>query len=68
MRIVIICKMNDRDASPTAHRGPVPKIATGPKQLQVKQLLDGARSVQLFWQGEAYTLRVTRNDKLILTK
>jgi hemin uptake protein HemP len=36
--------------------------------LNIEQLFDGFREIRLFHGSEEYRLRLTRNDKLILTK
>lgn len=36
--------------------------------MQVEKLFDGFRQIRLFHGGEEYRLRLTRKDKLILTK
>ena len=36
--------------------------------LNTEQLFDGFREIRLFHSGKEYRLRLTRNDKLILTK
>ena len=36
--------------------------------LTTEQLFDGFREIRLFHGSEEYRLRLTRNDKLILTK
>lgn len=38
------------------------------KRLDVHALLGGARELVLVHQGEEYRLRITKNDRLILTK
>ena len=47
--------------STRAPSAPVPRVAS-------QRLLDGARELVIEHQGSEYHLRVTRNDKLILTK
>ena len=39
-----------------------------PREIDVRQLLGGAREVRIRHRDEIYTLRLTRLDKLILTK
>jgi hemin uptake protein HemP len=41
---------------------------SAPAAWDVRALLDGAREVRLFHGKEEYRLRLTRNNKLILTK
>ena len=38
------------------------------REVDVRQLLDGAREIRIRHRDEVYTLRLTRLDKLILTK
>ena len=48
---------------------PLPANAAGPRHVASSQLLlDGARELVIQHQGSEYHLRLTRNDKLILTK
>lgn len=42
--------------------------ATGVPRISSQQLLDGGRELVIQHQGGEYHLRLTRNDKLILTK
>jgi hemin uptake protein HemP len=42
--------------------------ATQPPVFDVRELLGGGREVIIIHAGERYRLRVTANDKLILTK
>ncbi len=46
---------------------PVPVGATR-RHVSSQSLLDGARELVIQHQGSEYHLRLTRNDKLILTK
>jgi len=39
-----------------------------PRVLRSDEILRGAREVTILHAGEAYRLRITSNDKLILTK
>jgi len=49
-----------------------PRIApTGkdkPQPLAASELFGGSREVEIEFRGQVYRLRITRNDKLILTK
>ncbi|MEM7611037.1 MAG: hemin uptake protein HemP [Pseudomonadota bacterium] len=36
--------------------------------IDVNALFQGQREIRLHYRGETYRLRITRNDKLILTK
>jgi hemin uptake protein HemP len=47
---------------------PVASDAPVMRQISSKLLLDGARELVIQHQGSEYYLRLTRNDKLILTK
>ena len=48
------------------------KTGTGPKlecrRLGAQQLFRGEREIEIVFRGDIYRLRITRNDKLILTK
>jgi hemin uptake protein HemP len=44
------------------------RAATPARRIQSKNLLDGSRELVIEHQGAEYHLRLTRNDKLILTK
>jgi hemin uptake protein HemP len=46
----------------------VASAADAPRHITSQALLDGAREVVIQHQGGEYHLRLTRNDKLILTK
>jgi hemin uptake protein HemP len=41
---------------------------TTTRRIESKNLLDGSRELVIEHQGNEYHLRLTRNDKLILTK
>jgi hemin uptake protein HemP len=43
-------------------------LSEGPRQLAVSTILGADREVLLIHNGEAYRLRITANNKLILTK
>ncbi|OOG60375.1 hemin transporter [Rhodanobacter sp. C03] len=52
-----------------ALRRPSPGVATaGTRHVSSQSLLAGARELVIQHQGGEYHLRLTRNDKLILTK
>jgi len=38
------------------------------REVDLEALLGGARQMRLAWRGETYTLRVTRNGKVLLNK
>jgi len=54
------------------HAPPLPASGTaaksGPPRLDVNDLFGGAREAVLVHRGTEYRLRITSNDKLILTK
>jgi hemin uptake protein HemP len=56
--------MNDNPVKPPADS---PNVAQTPV-FDVRELLAGGREVIIIHAGERYRLRVTANDKLILTK
>ncbi len=39
-----------------------------PKVLNAEDLFAGSRELRMIYRGEEYRLRITRNEKLILTK
>jgi hemin uptake protein HemP len=47
---------------------PLRAVATTTRRIESKNLLDGSRELVIEHQGAEYHLRLTRNDKLILTK
>ncbi len=49
-------------------RTPAPTAPQRARQVGSHQLLDGARELAIEHLGQTYHLRLTRNDKLILTK
>ncbi|GAA0905594.1 hemin uptake protein HemP [Luteibacter anthropi] len=54
-----------------ASRDKVVPLRTAPaaaRRIESKNLLDGSRELVIEHQGAEYHLRLTRNDKLILTK
>ena len=49
---------------PHRSAGPKPK----PSSIDAHELLGPRREIKLDFRGEEYSLRITRNEKLILTK
>ncbi len=49
-------------------RAAAPATPEGPPVIAVEQLLGDGREICLVHRGETYRLRITANDKLILTK
>lgn len=49
-------------------RSHVPEPAPAARRISSQSLLDGGRELVIQHQGSEYHLRLTRNDKLILTK
>ena len=47
---------------------PVASIVTAARRVSSQSLLEGGRELVIQHQGSEYHLRLTRNDKLILTK
>ena len=39
-----------------------------PPEIEARTLFNGQREVNILFRGEIYRLRITRNEKLILTK
>lgn len=56
-------------ASP-APQADLPRLARGaePARIEAARLFGAQREVVIVHRGEAYRLRITRQDKLILTK
>jgi hemin uptake protein HemP len=46
----------------------LPALSTTPRTVTTNDLLGDARELRIVHQGEQYTLRLTRLNKLILTK
>ena len=46
----------------------VPVVLAGARRVSSQSLLEGGRELVIQHQGSEYHLRLTRNDKLILTK
>jgi hemin uptake protein HemP len=51
-----------------SHRRPLSLAPSQVRRVSSLALLDGARELVIQHQGNEYHLRLTRNDKLILTK
>jgi hemin uptake protein HemP len=51
-----------------SRRRPMSMTTTSVRRVSSLALLDGARELVIQHQGNEYHLRLTRNDKLILTK
>ncbi|MGE7138242.1 hemin uptake protein HemP [Luteibacter sp. NPDC031894] len=47
---------------------PLRAVPAATRRIESKNLLDGSRELVIEHQGSEYHLRLTRNDKLILTK
>ena len=41
---------------------------SGPPQVEARALFNGQREIAIRFRDQIYRLRITRNDKLILTK
>ncbi|GGG44479.1 hemin uptake protein HemP [Chelatococcus composti] len=54
--------------TPPSAPHPAPPKAPEPPVIDVRSLFGGGREVVLLHNGERYHLRITANDKLILTK
>ena len=54
-----------RSAMPAAAEQPTKR---SPAQIKADQLFQGQQEILIEHKGETYQLRITRNDKLILTK
>ncbi len=53
---------------PSVDPMPAPHASRPARRIDSRQLLAGARELAIAHLGETYHLRLTRNDKLILTK
>ena len=58
--------MNDRENRPSNTEKAV--SIREPRTIRLEDLLNGKRDIQIVHGDEVYRLRLTRNDKLILTK
>lgn len=59
------------DSSPADDNAPASSMRqplTPPARVDSQQLFEGQRELIIQHQGEEYRLRITRHDKLILTK
>lgn len=56
------------DVTPVENRDSMAKHGTPPGLVSAQALFGGAKEVVIRHQGDDYRLRITRNDKLILTK
>jgi hemin uptake protein HemP len=56
------------EAEPGLSRGAQPLSAGDVRRIEIGQLLGASREAVLLHNGEAYRLRITTNNKLILTK
>lgn len=56
------------DARAEAARGDAARSAEGVRTVSAADLLGARRVLHIEHRGELYTLRITRNDRLILTK
>jgi hemin uptake protein HemP len=64
MSLNSVCTMNDNSRKPPPDS---PNVAQTPV-FDVRELFAGGREAILIHAGERYRLRITANDKLILTK
>jgi hemin uptake protein HemP len=55
-------------AAPQSHRPTPSPPPSGAQRIDSHRLLAGARELVIDHAGQQYRLRLTRNDKLILTK
>lgn len=60
--------MPETIAAPLPASTPVPPSATAPAIVDAAQLLGGAGEILIRHAGQDYRLRITRANKLILTK
>ena len=62
-----VAPVSARSLELVGNQSPAPDL-TGVPRISSQQLLDGGRELVIQHQGGEYHLRLTRNDKLILTK
>jgi hemin uptake protein HemP len=62
--------MNRHDTPPAEGSSAPPLLASNAPliTLDTRSLFDGQRELRIVHKGETYRLRITRQDKLILTK
>ncbi|MHB8915322.1 MAG: hemin uptake protein HemP [Thiobacillus sp.] len=56
------------DLTPVKNIDSLPKHVNSPGTVSAQSLFGGAKEIVIRHQGDDYRLRITRNDKLILTK
>jgi len=56
------------EADPDPRQAGRPPLAGDIRRIEIGQLLGASREAVLMHNGEAYRLRITTNNKLILTK
>lgn len=57
-----------KNSTPAPKPADMTPSADTPAPVDVRALMQGRREIVLVLDGEAYRLRITMNDKLILTK
>lgn len=70
MRIILITKQIEKfmQAQPPPELSTIPQQAEAIARIDSQLLLCGQRIIEIDHCGQRYTLRVTRENKLILTK
>lgn len=68
MTAPVALQVGSPDAGATRTTGARTRDADPVRVVSSQSLLDGARELVIHHQGGQYHLRLTRNDKLILTK
>ena len=60
--------MVDEKPMPSRPVVPPPELGRAIPEVDVKSIVAGGREAVILHEGERYRLRITANDKLILTK
>ena len=60
--------MSDRKTKPPSDQGRPSNRNPAPAEIDARDLLGEAREATIVHEGERYRLRITANNKLILTK
>jgi len=55
-------------SAPALPRTPIPPDARGVPLVETERLFGASQEIRIQHRGEEYRLRITRNQKLILTK
>ena len=58
----------EENVNPPVHSESRPRSVSGVREVRARDLLGPDRILRIEHDGQIYTLRITRNDRLILTK